>query len=69
MMSALTASANVLGMIVGPMAAAADAKLSGSRWLSNEYFDAVSGKRLSKSLADIAKSYDCIAHDASPIWC
>jgi hypothetical protein len=31
MMSALTASASVLAMIVGPIAAASDAKLAGSR--------------------------------------
>src|SRR3984885_3580009 len=35
----------------------------------NGYFNALSGKRLSQSLADLAESYDCIAHNASPIWC
>src|ERR1700676_4224856 len=31
----------------------------------NGYFNALSGKRLSKSVADLAESYDCIAHNAS----
>src|SRR5690606_26866561 len=34
--SALTASASVLGMIVGPIAAAADAKLSGARVVATD---------------------------------
>src|SRR6202022_1468588 len=35
----------------------------------NGYFDAASGKRLGKSLADIAESYNRIAHAVSPsLW-
>src|ERR1700722_19660182 len=33
----------------------------------NGYFDAASGERLSKSLADIAEANNCVAHDDSPI--
>src|ERR1700722_15944554 len=33
----------------------------------NGYFNALSGKRLGQRLADLAESYDCIAHNASPI--
>ncbi len=69
MMSALIASASFLGMIVGPIAAASAAKLSGSRVVATHTFYAVAGKRLGKSVADLAEPYDCIAHNASPIWC
>ena len=33
----------------------------------NGYFDAVAGKRLGKSVADLAEADNCIAHNVSPI--
>ena len=56
MMSALTASASFLGMIVGPIAAASAAKLSGSRVVATQTSMPLAGKRLGKSLADIAEA-------------
>jgi hypothetical protein len=65
-MSALTASASVLGMIVGPIAAAADAKLSGSRVVATDTSMPLAGKRLGQGLADIAEADNCVAHRYSP---
>jgi hypothetical protein len=40
----------------------------GGRWGCNFHFgNALSGKRLSKSVADLAKADNCVAHDDYPI--
>jgi hypothetical protein len=45
-----------------PIAAAADAKLSGSRVVATDTSMALRAKRLSKSLADLAEANNCVAH-------
>jgi hypothetical protein len=57
-MSALTASASFLGMISGPIAAAADAKLSGSRVVATDTWMPLRAN----ALADIAEADNCVAH-------
>src|SRR5450631_945333 len=49
-MSALTASASVLGMIVGPIAAASAAKLSGSRVVATDTLDGDAAREVSQDM-------------------
>jgi hypothetical protein len=55
-MSASTASASVVGMIPGPIAAASDAKLSGSRVVATDTSMPLAGKRPGQRLADTCRS-------------
>ena len=65
--SALTASASFSGMILGPIAAAADAKLSGSRVVATDTSMPLTGKCLGQAPADLAEADDCVVHDVRPI--
>jgi hypothetical protein len=66
-MSALAASASVLAVIVGPIAAASDAKLCGSRVVATDTSMPFRAKRLGKSVADLAEANNCVGHDDYPI--
>jgi len=60
MTSALTASASVAGMISGPIAAASDAKLSGSRVVATDTSMPLRANAW-PGLADFAEADNCVA--------
>ena len=65
--SASRASCSDLATTVGPIARASGANSSGCRRLATLTFDVFTGEGVGEGLAYLAESYDCIAHDVSPI--
>src|ERR1039457_3141614 len=61
-MSALTASASFLGMIVGPIGRRGGCKAFRVARGCHGHFDAIAGKRLGQGLADLAEADNCVAH-------
>src|ERR1700676_1629587 len=60
-MSALTASTSVLGMLRGRIGCKAFRVACGC----HGHFDALAGKRLGKSVADLTEADNCVAHIVS----